>query len=806
MSEEERVLSELRGVKQAFKDNINANNVSTSNVEFRDMPELLKQMEKKLPNQTKNVNPTTSEQVVTADSGYKLTQVNVKAVVPSDYYKPEQSVSVSPKTTAQTLTPSGNGVYNRVNVSAVTSEIDSNIIPTNIRKGKTILGVTGNLEADKPDQQKTVNPTTSQQSVVADSGYELAKVTINPVTSSIDSNIKSDNIKKGVSILGVTGTLEEGSSTTITLQEKTIKPTTSKQSVIADAGYTGLSKVNVEAVIPSEYYKPEEVASVIPTINPQVITPSINSVFKQVNVSAVTSAIDTNIQSENIKEGVTILGVVGSLKQSSGGSPKFGELVEGTITTVEETDLNEITTIRASVFENLNTLTNVSIPSNITTIGASAFQGCSNLQTVTLADGITTIGTSAFDGTAITTLNIPTSIIEIGASAFANSSLSEITMESLTPPSVTDTTFPSTISAIYVKYGAYESYLAEWSAYADKIVRLPAIPSTITVTVNNYLGELVSGAEVTISGNGQTYVGNTNEQGVFVQGDLQPATYTISVADIDGFKTPENSEVVVNENTQNNVTITYLEKPSIDTFALSSWNTISEVSEQISANNMTSADMENAYGWKIGDTKDFVLSTGENIQVRIIGVNHDDKSDGSGKAGLTLQMTHCLKTQYPNYNASSNNNNQGWDATTLKNTILPEIITTMPLDLQNAIKSVNKLYSKGGYSTSKVSTSVDNLFLLSGIELFETDQYDLIMNFSGEGNQYEYWSNAEISDTIMYIDTDNDNIPDTAINWWLRSCRKNKRETNIVIYSGGGVSTAPANSTTNQGISFAFCI
>lgn len=58
-------------------------------------------------------------------------------------------------------------------------------------------------------QEKYVEPTTSYQTVVADPGYNgLSEITIYPVTSSIDSDIKAANIKSGVNILGVNGTLE----------------------------------------------------------------------------------------------------------------------------------------------------------------------------------------------------------------------------------------------------------------------------------------------------------------------------------------------------------------------------------------------------------------------------------------------------------------------------------------------------------------------------------------------------------------------------------------------------------------------
>lgn len=87
MADLEQSIAELESVKQNFKSNINAMGVSTSSIEFRNYPSLMNQLEKKLPSQTKNVTPTESSQLVSADAGYKLSAVNIGAI-PSDYIIP----------------------------------------------------------------------------------------------------------------------------------------------------------------------------------------------------------------------------------------------------------------------------------------------------------------------------------------------------------------------------------------------------------------------------------------------------------------------------------------------------------------------------------------------------------------------------------------------------------------------------------------------------------------------------------------------------------------------------------------------
>ena len=119
------------------------------------------------------------------------------------------SLNVTPTTSAQTITaPSGTDGYSPINVAAVTSSIDANITANNIVSGVTILGVTGNATVLN-GTTLSVTPTTSAQTLTPTSPYNgFNEVNVSAVTSSIDANIVAGNIKKDVSILGVTGTYE----------------------------------------------------------------------------------------------------------------------------------------------------------------------------------------------------------------------------------------------------------------------------------------------------------------------------------------------------------------------------------------------------------------------------------------------------------------------------------------------------------------------------------------------------------------------------------------------------------------------
>lgn len=118
-----------------------------------------------------------------------------------------ESLSVTPSTSSQEITASGSvDGYSPITVSAVTSSIDDNIVATNIVNGVSILGVEGSA-VELNGSTLEVTATTSEQILTPTSpvnGY--TEITVNPVTSAIDANIVPENIKSGVTILGVEGT------------------------------------------------------------------------------------------------------------------------------------------------------------------------------------------------------------------------------------------------------------------------------------------------------------------------------------------------------------------------------------------------------------------------------------------------------------------------------------------------------------------------------------------------------------------------------------------------------------------------
>lgn len=153
-----------------------------------------------------------------------------------------------------------------------------------------------------------ITPSVEEQVHTVPEGADgFGPVMVHGVDSTIDTNIIPGNIKSGVSILGVQGTLVQ---TQIHNQDKEI---TANGTYTHDAGFTGFGKITVDVPIT----QPALAALVVdPSTNEQTLTPSTGvDGFNQVTVHGVDNTIDTNITPENIKSGVSILGVDGTFEQ-----------------------------------------------------------------------------------------------------------------------------------------------------------------------------------------------------------------------------------------------------------------------------------------------------------------------------------------------------------------------------------------------------------------------------------------------------------------------------------------------------------
>ena len=114
------------------------------------------------------------------------------------------------------------------------------------------------------------------------------------------------------------------------------------------------------------------------------------------------------------------------------------------------------------IFNQISTVTSVSIPSSVTSISSAAFQNCTGLTSVTIPSNVNDLWNYTFYGC---------------------SNLTSITIKATTPPDIagslsSDTAFGNTNDCpIYVPSASVETYKATdgWSSYASRIQAIPTI-------------------------------------------------------------------------------------------------------------------------------------------------------------------------------------------------------------------------------------------------------------------------------------------------------------------------------------------
>ena len=148
------------------------------------------------------------------------------------------------------------------------------------------------------------------------------------------------------------------------------------------------------------------------------------------------------------------------------------------------------------------------------------------------------------------------------------------------------------------------------------------------------------------------------------------------------------------------------------------------------------------------------LTNGKTLEYRIVGINHDDLADGSGKAGLTFEATNtALSTQRMN---ATDTNAGGWEKSELRGRLNSgDLWSLLPSELQSKVKSVKKMTdNKGGGTAGTPSATTDKVFLLSSTEVWgdldhDGTQYEYYKskgvtrsNYSGASSSYHHWTRS----------------------------------------------------------------
>lgn len=158
-------------------------------------------------------------------------------------------------------------------------------------------------------------------------------------------------------------------------------------------------------------------------------------------------------------------------------------------------------------------------------------------------------------------------------------------------------------------------------------------------------------------------------------------------------------------------------------FATATWADIAKVA----------ADGTASQHFKIGDTRTMTVKAINNdgtyldVTFAIIGFNHDDLADGSGKAGISIMSMGHVGYKAQAY--TTNYGNTGWSGSLVRSGLRDYVLPSFDAELQAVIKSVNKEHVASG--TNTVSTISDKLWMPSLTELGGT-----LSNSHVEGTAY----------------------------------------------------------------------
>ena len=175
-----------------------------------------------------------------------------------------------------------------------------------------------------------------------------------------------------------------------------------------------------------------------------------------------------------------------------------------------------------------------------------------------------------------------------------------------------------------------------------------------------------------------------------------------------------------------------------ESFATDSWATI----QTAVRNNNTSA-------YSVGDTKEVTINN-KNYTLRIANkttgehCGDNDTAYSQTACGFVVEFAEVVEKRVMN---STNTNVGGWPATEMRTYLNGTFFNSLPSDLKSVIKSTRVISGYGSNGTDSTNfTTTDNLYLLSGVEVFGSDNCDTA---AGTTHQLEYYQGMEAETTTQ---------------------------------------------------------
>jgi len=285
--------------------------------------------------------------------------------------------------TTQTLSDSSDTITAGTYAGTTLSAVDADLLSENIKSGITLFGVPGKVEVVDTSTGDAIAGELLSGKIAWVDGVEvtgtIATETLNASTttvaagnyagttlSAVDGDLVSDNIKSGITLFGVTGKTEVVDTTTGDAVAGEIM--SGKIAFVDGVKLTG-------------------------TLATQTLNASTTTVTAGNYVGTTLTAVDSDLDSDNIKSGVTIFGLSGKTEvvDTTSGDAVAGEILTGKVAWVDGTEITGTVTAGSDVAGDNGSLI-ITIPDGIYSSSKTATARDLNLIEDNICNGITIFG------------------------------------------------------------------------------------------------------------------------------------------------------------------------------------------------------------------------------------------------------------------------------------------------------------------------------------------------------------------------------------------------------------------------------